>query len=68
MSRPGAWLRNLEVEVLTGPKEQAVEYILEHSCNIVATVQALGYPARDSLRARIYELHPRVTYACCWAI
>lgn len=41
-------------------REKAVEYYLEHGRSIAATVTALGYPARDSLRAWIYELHPEL--------
>lgn len=39
-------------------KEQAVEQYLGHGRCIAATIKALGYPGRDSLRAWIHELHP----------
>lgn len=39
-------------------KEQAVEHYLGHGCCIAATIKALGYQGRDSLRAWIRELHP----------
>lgn len=41
-------------------REKAVEYYLEHGRGIAATVTAFGYPAQDSLRAWIYELHPEL--------
>ncbi|PKH14618.1 transposase [Pseudomonas sp. 43NM1] len=41
-------------------REKAVGYYLEHGRSIAATIKALGYPARDSLRAWIYELHPEL--------
>lgn len=41
-------------------REKAVEHYLEYGRNIAATIKALGYPARDSLRAWIYEMHPEL--------
>ena len=41
-------------------REKAVEYYLEHGRCISLTIKALGYPARDSLRAWIYKLHPEL--------
>ncbi|XUK66246.1 Transposase [Pseudomonas yamanorum] len=41
-------------------KGKAVEYSLKHGRSIAATVTALGYPTRDSLRAWIYELLPEL--------
>ncbi len=38
----------------------AVEHYLAHGRCIAATIKALGYPARDSLRAWIHELHPEL--------
>lgn len=38
----------------------AVEHYLEHGRCIAATIKALGYPARDSLRAWIYKMHPEL--------
>lgn len=38
----------------------AVEHYLEHGRCISATIKTLGYPARDSLRAWIHELHPEL--------
>lgn len=40
--------------------KKAVEHYLEYGRNIAATIKALGYPARDSLRAWIYEMHPEL--------
>ena len=40
--------------------ENAVEHYLEHGRCIASTIKALGYPARDSLRAWIGELHPEL--------
>lgn len=39
-------------------REKAVGHYLEYGRNIAATIKALGYPVRDSLRAWIYEMHP----------
>jgi putative transposase len=41
-------------------KEQAVEHYVDHGRCISATIKALGYPARDSLRAWIHESHPEL--------
>lgn len=41
-------------------KEQAVEHYLKHGRCIVATIKALGYQGRDSLRGWIGELHPEL--------
>jgi putative transposase len=41
-------------------REKAVGHYLEYGRNIAATIKALGYPARDSLRAWIYEMHPEL--------
>ena len=60
MSRPVAWLRDLEAEVLTGPKGKAVRYYFEHGRCIASTIKALGFPARGSLRVWIYKLHPEL--------
>jgi len=38
----------------------AVEHYCERGRCIAATIKALGYPARDSLRAWIQELHPEL--------
>jgi transposase-like protein len=52
--------------VLSKPKyslaqrEKAVGYYLEHGRCIASTIKALGYPARDSLRDWIHELHPEL--------
>ncbi len=39
-------------------QQQAVEHYLGHGRCIAATIKALGYPSRDSLRAWIHELRP----------
>lgn len=39
-------------------REKAVGHYLDHGRCIASTIKALGYPARDSLRAWIHELHP----------
>ena len=39
-------------------KEQAVKHYAEHGRCIASTVEALGYPCRDLLRAWIHELDP----------
>jgi transposase InsO family protein/transposase-like protein len=41
-------------------REKAVGHYLEYGRNIAATIKALGYPARDSLRAWIYEMPPEL--------
>src|SRR5450830_1103140 len=41
-------------------REKAVGHYLEYGRSIAATIKALGYPARDSLRAWIYEIHPEL--------
>src|SRR5471032_2620561 len=41
-------------------REKAVGYYLDHGRCVASTIKALGYPARDSLRAWIYELHPEL--------
>ena len=41
-------------------REKAVGYYLDHGRCIASTIKALGYPARDSLRAWIYKLHPKL--------
>jgi transposase-like protein len=41
-------------------REKAVGYYLDHGRCIASTIKALGYPARDSLRAWIYKLHPEL--------
>ncbi len=44
----------------------AVDHYLENGRCIAATTKALGYPARDSLRAWIQELHPELhTHTRC---
>jgi len=39
-------------------KKAAVEYYLEHGCNILRTIRALGYPSRETLRSWCDELLP----------
>lgn len=41
-------------------KEAAVRHYLDHGSCIAFTIKALGYPARDSLRSWIHELHPEL--------
>ena len=41
-------------------REKAVRYYLDHGRCIASTIKVLGYPARDSLRAWIHELHPEL--------
>ncbi len=41
-------------------REKAVGYYLDHGRCIASTIKALGYPARDSLRAWIHKLHPEL--------
>ena len=41
-------------------KERAVEHYLEHGQCIAWTIEALGYPGRDSLRTWIREFHPEL--------
>ena len=38
----------------------AIEHYLAHGRCIAATIKALGYPSRDSLRAWILAVHPQL--------